>query len=284
MMLLNRSSAPIAGELNGVMGIGRTHSQTHGSGRGGCHPAWPIIVLSATFGAMSLALPRPASAQGLFDFLFGGFQQRPPQEESYPAPPAPGIGRVAPAPLGQESLNDSGGSTGHTVAYCVRLCDGQHFPVEQIVNGTPAETCRAICPYSKTKVFFGSEIGAAVAQDGQRYSALETAYLYRKQLVTSCTCNGKDAFGLTSFDVRRDPTLRPGDIVSTNEGLLAFTGRSTQGAAFTPVNPATLPPDIKPGSSPTRVPAASVEPAADDDQGGTIVPRANGPTAPAPGR
>jgi Protein of unknown function (DUF2865) len=57
-----------------------------------------------------------------------------------------------------------------------------HFPVEQIVNGTPAETCRAICPYGKTEVFVGSEIGAAVAQDGQRYTALDTAFLYREQL------------------------------------------------------------------------------------------------------
>jgi hypothetical protein len=79
--------------------------------------------------------------------------------------------------------------------------------------------------------------------------------------------------------------LRPGDIVSTNEGLLAFTGRSAQGAAFTPVNPASLPPDIKSGSSPNRVPAASVEPSP-DDQGGTIVQRANGllPNTPATGR
>jgi len=242
--------------------------------------ASPAVILSALCAAVSL-MPATAGAQGLFDFLFGGFQQRPPRQESYPAPPAPGIGRIAPSPLGQESVTEGGGSTGHGVAFCVRLCDGQHFPVEQIINGTPAETCRAICPYSKTKVFLGSEIGSAVAQDGQRYSALDTAFLYRKQLVANCTCNGRNAFGLTSFDVKRDPTLRPGDIVSTNEGLLAFTGRSAQGAAFTPVNPASLPPDIKPGSSPTRVPAASVESAA-EDQGGTIVQRSNGllPSAP----
>ena len=257
--------------------------------RYGSHSTLRVAIVSgALAAAMSTASPRLACAQGLFDFLFGGFQQRPPQQENYPAPPAPGIGRVVPEPLGQESVNESGGSTGHTVAFCVRLCDGQHFPVEQIINGTPAETCRAICPYSKTKVFVGSEIGAAIAQDGQHYAALDTAFLYRKHLVANCTCNGKDAFGLTSFDVKRDPTLRPGDIVSTNEGLLAFTGRSAQGAAFSPVNPASLPPDIKPGSSPNRVPAASVEPEA-QDQGGTIVQRANGllpnaPSPPAPGR
>src|SRR5437764_673334 len=84
------------------------------------------------------------------------------------------------------------------------------------------------------------------------------------------------------------PTMAAGSgvrFVSTNEGLLAFTGRSTQGAAFTPVNPATLPPDIKPGSSPNRVPAASVE-SAGEDQGGTIVQRANGllPSASPAGR
>lgn len=252
--------------------------------RHGGHCVWWLAILTGALVA-AMAMSPPASAQGLLDFLFGGFQQRPAQQENYPAPPMPGIGRVAPAPLGQESVTEGGGSTGHAVAFCVRLCDGQHFPVEQIINGTPAETCRAICPYSKTKVFVGSEVGAAVAQDGQRYATLETAFLYRKQLVANCTCNGRDAFGLTSFDVKRDPTLRPGDIVSTNEGLLAFTGRSTQGAAFTPVNPASLPPDIKAGSSPTRVPAASVEPAA-EDQGGTIVQRANGllPNAPATGR
>jgi Protein of unknown function (DUF2865) len=254
------------------------------SERRGSYCAWRVTIVGGALAA-AMAMPRPASAQGLFDFLFGGFQPRPPQQQNYPAPPAPGVGRVAPAPLGQESVSESGGSTGHAVAFCVRLCDGHHFPVERIINGTPAETCRAICPYSKTKVFVGSEIGGAVAQDGQRYGTLETAFLYRKQLVANCTCNGRDAFGLTSFDVKRDPTLRPGDIVSTNEGLLAFTGRSEQGAAFTPVNPATLPPDIKPGSSPTRVPASTVEPAA-VEEGGTIVQRANGllPSTPPAGR
>src|SRR5215472_7405835 len=123
--------------------------------------ASPAVIVIALCAAVSL-VPATAGAQGLFDFLFGGFQQRPPQQEAHPA---------APAPLGQESVTEGGGSTGHAVAHCVRLCDGQHFPVERIINGTPAETCRAICPYSKTKVFLGSEIGGAVAEDGQRYSA-----------------------------------------------------------------------------------------------------------------
>jgi len=217
---------------------------------------------------LSAVVPNLARADGPFDFFFNLFQPRSApqsQQNARPAPPAAGLGRIVPAPLGgQESVTDSGGSTGHSVAFCVRLCDGQHFPIEQLINGTPGETCRATCPYSKTKVFFGSEIGAAVAQDGQHYSALDTAFLYRKQLVANCTCNGKSA-GLASFDVKHDPTLRPGDIVSTKEGLLAYTGRSQQGAVFTPVNPAALPVNIR-ATSPQPQPALTGERMADDPE------------------
>jgi hypothetical protein len=238
--------------------------------RWNCRVSVLIVALGTTFGVMA---PNLARADGPFDFFFNLFQPHSePQSQlsSHPGPPAAGVGRIVPAPLGgQESVADTGGSTGHSVAFCVRLCDGQHFPIEQLVNGTPGETCRATCPYSKTKVFFGSEIGAAVAQDGQHYSALDTAFLYRKQLVANCTCNGKSALGLASFDVKRDPTLRPGDIISTKEGLLAYTGRSEQGAVFTPVNPAMLPVNIRP-TSPQPGPVPSGEPMADDT--GRVVP------------
>jgi hypothetical protein len=75
--------------------------------------------------------------------------------------------------------------------------------------------------------------------------------------------------------------LRPGDIVSTNEGLLAFTGRSEQGAAFTPVSPARLPPNIK-GSQVRAAAATTTEEPAVEEEAGTIVQRSNGflPSAP----
>ena len=212
------------------------------------HVKWRAVVIAgALAAAASMTATDVARAQGLLDFLFG--RQQPAQQPDTPAhppPPAASLGRVAPAPLGRENINEGGGSTGHAVAFCVRLCDGQHFPLEQMVKGTPAETCRAVCPYSKTKVFFGGEIGAAVAQDGQHYTNLDTAFVYRKQLVANCTCNGRDAFGLAPFDVKNDPTLRPGDIVSTKNGLASYTGGSGPSATFTPVNPATLPADIGP--------------------------------------
>ena len=136
-------------------------------------------------------------------------------------------------------------AAGRGIVFCVRLCDGQHFPLERTLYATPVETCRAMCPASKTKVFFGGGIDHASARDGQRYTDLDSAYVYRDHLVPNCTCNGKDAFGLAPFDAKNDPTLRPGDIVSTKDGFVAYVGkRGGQVAEFTPVDPATLSADL----------------------------------------
>ena len=191
--------------------------------------------------------PAPAQA-GFFDFLFGNSQdQQQPQPQSYAEPPPPALGRVAPAPLGAESVRQGGGSSGRAMAYCVRLCDGAHFPIERLANATPVEACRAMCPASQTKVFYGSEIGGAVAKDGARYADLDTAFIYRQHLVANCTCNGRNARGLAPFDLSSDPTLRPGDIVSTKDGFVAFTGKPGQADAFTPVDPASIATELQLG-------------------------------------
>ena len=214
----------------------------------------------AALATVLVMAPEAADAQGFFDFLFGGQQQQPPPPENPELPPpTPGIGRVAPAPLAPERVNEGAGSTGHTVAFCVRLCDGEHFPLEQMANSTPVDTCRAICPNSQTKVFFGAEIDAAKASDGSHYADLKTAFLYRKQLFPNCTCNGRDAFGLVSIDVKTDPTLRPGDVVSTKEGLETYNGKAGKAGAFTPVTPAALGPQLNSMTSP---PPASASDAA----------------------
>jgi Protein of unknown function (DUF2865) len=192
------------------------------------------VGLCSLFAALAIA-SGPAQAGGFFDFLFGGPDKGPhPSVSSYADPSAP---VTPPTPLGQESVRQNSGSTGHGVAFCVRLCDGQHFPLEQrVANATPVETCRSMCPASKTKVYFGSEIDHAVAQDGGHYADLATAYIYRKQLVANCTCNGKDALGLAHYDLPTDPTLRPGDIVATKKGLMAYNGSKDPASQYTPVS------------------------------------------------
>ncbi len=240
------------------------------------HLKWRAAIIVGALSAASItAMPHPARAGGLFDFLFGGFQRPapPPDVNSSAEPPAP-VGRVAPPPMGIESVRQGGGDTGRSVAYCVRLCDGQHFPMEHMANATPVETCRAMCPASKTKVYFGSEIGGAAARDGQRYADLDTAFIYRKQLVANCTCNGKNAFGLAPFDMSSDPTLRPGDIVSTKDGFMAYSGKSGKSAAFTPVDPSSVAAELNPGASRVRLSQRAEPPRADDDPG-TIAPPQN---------
>jgi hypothetical protein len=98
-----------------------------------------------------------------------------------------------------------------------------------------AESCRAFCPASQTRLYSGSNIDYAVASDGSRYGNLDNAYVYRRHLVAGCTCNGRDQFGLAHIDVNSDPTLRPGDVVATKSGLIAFSGAKNKAAEFTPV-------------------------------------------------
>jgi len=172
-----------------------------------------LALLAATFSAT------PAAAQGLFDSLFSGdrYSARPrsyapPGGNAY-ADPSPSQPQDRPAPP-QASYG-----TGRVVAYCVRLCDGRYFPMPRQANATPAQLCNAFCPAAKTQVFNGSEIDHAVAPTGARYADLDNAFVYRQKLLPDCTCNGRDAFGLAKIDVASDPTLRPGDIVSTGDNV-----------------------------------------------------------------
>ena len=236
---------------------------------------WRLAGASAFAAAFALALPDAARA-GILDFLFGGFQQQPaqPPASSYVEPPGPGPGSAA--RRAPDGTREEGGGGGRYAAYCVRLCDGHHFPLEHLANATPVETCRAMCPASKTKVFFGSGIDHAAARDGQRYADLDSAYLYRDHLIANCTCNGRNAFGLAPFEATSDPTLRAGDIVVTRNGPLAYSGRSGQGAAFTPVDEAAVTAELNKASSRARLaPRAAPSPVAEEEPGTIAQPDAD---------
>jgi hypothetical protein len=209
-----------------------------------------MAAVASALVAVSMAVPaKPALAEGFFEFLFGGFHARPAAPvNAYAEPGAPGTA----GSRGAETVHQGRGS-GRSVVFCVRLCDGENFPMEHFPNATPVETCRALCPASKTKVFYGREIDGAVARDGTSYASLDTAFVYRKHLVAHCTCNGRDEFGLAPFEMARDPTLRAGDIVVTEHGLMAFNGKRGQTAAFTPVDPASIANQLNSVTAPARV-------------------------------
>jgi hypothetical protein len=176
----------------------------------------------------------PASAQNLFDFLFGSPRRQgpPPSANSY-TDPFPSFN-----PFGNRGDQDrrtappSGGAT----AFCVRLCDGRYFPIQRVKGASAAQMCNSFCPASATKVFSGGPIDHSVASDGSRYNALPNAFAYRERKVDDCTCNGRDPYGLVAMDVNEDPTLRAGDIVATDEGFVVFNAAANRRHAnFTPI-------------------------------------------------
>lgn len=178
--------------------------------------ATALIALASTI--------QSACAQGIFEALFGRPWSSQPSAYADPSSQLnPFGGRAAPP------------SEMTGTAYCVRLCDGRYFPIQPHAGVSLAQACSSFCPASATKIYGGSTIEHATASDGKRYTELAAAFTYREKLVPGCTCNGKDAFGLVTSPVAEDPTLRPGDIVATNAGLMAYDGGPGRQASFTPI-------------------------------------------------
>lgn len=169
-----------------------------------------LLALIAIFLSSVFAIHAQESA---YDIMRGYTGQTPP-------PPSP-ISTDGETPqlqfqrrlpsLRRKSENTAG------AAYCVRTCDGRYFPAPMVES--PAEGCKSLCPASEIKVFYGNSIGGASSKEGKLYSALPNAFRYRKELVTGCTCNGKDVVGLASIELNNDKTLRRGDIVARDDGL-----------------------------------------------------------------
>ena len=190
------------------------------------------LLAAAVLAGAVLTVPDAALAEGLFDFLLGGFKQqaRPaaPPQTSFFADPF-GAQQSAPAPR----------VAGSGPAFCVRGCDGKYFPIHARGTATPVQLCQAFCPASAAKVYFGSNIDYATSANGERYASSENAFAYRKALRADCTCNGKDPGGLAPIDISLDGSLRPGDVLATTSGLVAYSGirvGNDQTAEFTPVS------------------------------------------------
>jgi hypothetical protein len=178
-----------------------------------------MAVLGALALAGAAALAPAAQAQDFFSALFGGMgRARGPY---VPLPFANDDGSV---PVQRSEARRYGGSGGQ--AFCVRSCDGRYFPVTASDNASRAASCNSFCPASETTVVYGSNIDNAAGENGKPYSELPNAFRYRNEIVAGCTCNGKDQIGLAPVKIEDDPTLRKGDIVAGENGLLV-AGRSS---------------------------------------------------------
>jgi hypothetical protein len=189
--------------------------------------------MAALFAAAPIA---EASAQSFLERLFGA-----PRYRTYaPEPPASNFDPFGMFRENEDRRPARTHGPGAYTAYCVRTCDGKYFPVNRGGRGdiSPESVCNAMCPAAKTKIFSGTEIERAVANDGQLYSQMPNALAYRTKVVDNCSCNGRDPFGVVTVDLENDPTLRTGDIVVRNDGLHVFRGVRApyKSADFTPIN------------------------------------------------
>lgn len=187
--------------------------------------------------AFLLALNTGAAPAGdIFGSIFGSIQRRQPVTSGPSMAYANPWGDISGLEI---SPGEAARPAGPTITYCVRLCDGRYFPVQrQAASSSPAKICTAQCPASRTKILIGAGIDNAIGLDGGRYSSLENAFVYRERVVSDCTCNGKDPYGLAAIDIHSDPTLQRGDIVVTDKGPVAFVGDQRlphRAAEFAPV-------------------------------------------------
>jgi hypothetical protein len=191
-------------------------------------------ILSGIAVVIAVTMAGAAQAEDFFSALFHGFgvhRAQPPMtpmsfggEQNVVFPPD---GRVS-------HTRVSGGSQ----AYCVRTCDGRYFPISTSGNQSRAASCNSFCPASATKVVYGGNIDDAVTEDGKSYSELPNAFRYRDELVTGCTCNGKDPVGLAEVKIEDDPTLRRGDIVASPNGLMVAVRSTDRRGASLELSPA----------------------------------------------
>ena len=187
------------------------------------------VMWGVTAALCASALAPAAQAEDFFSALFGAFGGGRPHAPSVQLPFAGEDNPFGPRNEARPRSAYSGGSQ----AYCVRTCDGRYFPISASDGQSRAASCNSFCPASETKVVYGSNIDDAATESGKPYSELPNAFRYRNELVAGCTCNGKDPIGLASVKIEDDPTLRQGDLVAGQDGLLvAGRGADRRGAAL----------------------------------------------------
>lgn len=141
----------------------------------------------------------PPGPGGLFDSLFGN-NAPPGTPDPTTAPPS---------------------GTFRTV--CVRTCDGFYFPVSYATAASKfpedERVCQRMCPGSEVALYSyrnpGEDMTQAVSTNGRRYSELPTAFKYRQEFNSACTCRGT---GQNWSDaLKQDDTIQRGDLVVNEE-------------------------------------------------------------------
>ncbi|HET7847839.1 MAG TPA: DUF2865 domain-containing protein [Pseudolabrys sp.] len=201
----------------------------------GCGPQYRSAALSAQQG-------------GFFDRLFGT------------TPPGTG-----PA-VGPDGGQTQSGNTFRTL--CVRTCDGYYYPISFAT--TPdrfridEQTCQRTCPAAEVSLYTyhnpGEDMQQAVSLNGQPYTALPTAFQYRKQLNPACSCRKAGESWYDALKGLSDNTIQRGDIVVNAESAKRMSQpRDANGRPIKPAANAAAA-ATAPSSSPAPSATAGEEP------------------------
>jgi hypothetical protein len=163
-----------------------------------------------------------------------------------------------------------GAPSGTYRTVCVRSCDGYYFPISYstVPSRFPddARACQRECPAADVSLYTyrnpGEDMNSAVSISGQPYTALPTAFQYRKQLTPACSCRRAGQSWAEALKGADDSTtLQSGDIIVNDQNAKALSqaaqpgGRpsSKGGAAQANAAPASsAPPSARAASSGTN--------------------------------
>lgn len=108
---------------------------------------------------------------------------------------------------------------------CVRTCDGFYFPISfSTIPGKFAEdeqVCQRMCPAAEVTLYShrnpGEDMSQAVSIGGRPYTELPTAFRYRQEVNSACSCRRAGQSWADALKHLDDNTLERGDIVVTDE-------------------------------------------------------------------
>jgi hypothetical protein len=148
-----------------------------------------------------------------------------------------------------------GAPSGTYQTICVRTCDGFYFPISYTaVPGRFPEderACQRLCPATEAALYMfhnpGEDVNQAVSTAGLSYTALPTAFLYRKQVVAGCSCRRPGQSWADALKNADDSsTIQSGDIVVTDQKAKALSQPPQSAPA-------------KPGATPSPAPPAATD-------------------------
>jgi hypothetical protein len=125
-----------------------------------------------------------------------------------------------------------GAPSGTFRTVCVRSCDGYYFPISystvQSRFADDQRTCQRECPATEAQLYTyrnpGEDMGQAVSLAGQPYTALPTAFQYRKEFNAACSCRKPGQSWADALKGADDAsTLESGDIVVTDQNAKALS-------------------------------------------------------------